>query len=381
MSFKTSISKITEQRRALIKTLQDEFTTFSWGGVDAFETFGVFIINDKKGSLKFYNGPSFSNEYTKPQFNKAGGLLQGVSFNKQTISFNVGVYWISIQEYRQLINWLDPLKIDFLQFGFDKNYTYNVKLSKLTDSTRWIVGRENGEPRYYTELSLSFDIQGDPCAKGANPYEFIWTENDDNMKKELCGVFNTTTNEYIPSDLATPFELSFDVVPEATPETASEVDFKVEFKEDETTLYRFFSEIEYNGEVQTLFDVYLQNLTYYSQDEYLKYIMNIRYVSETGLLFLNYGGTSEKILNIQTRTDSGDFLVKSISSNKFFIPGQFDFKDFKQDNVKIKIFIEKTKKINSEYVAIPLGQHVYEKGKYYYENEPQIRCYPRTNLI
>lgn len=85
-------SQVTKTRRQQIKSLQDEFMTFSWRGYDAFENFGAFIINESKGSLKFYNGPSFSNEYTKPQFQSNGGLLQGVNFNKQNISFSIGVY-------------------------------------------------------------------------------------------------------------------------------------------------------------------------------------------------------------------------------------------------------------------------------------------------
>jgi hypothetical protein len=136
MAYKTKISNITSQRRQQIKALQDEFTTFSWGGVDAFDAFGAFIINDKKGSLKFYNGPGFSNEYATPQFDNASGHLQGVSFKRQTIDFTIGVYWFSIEDYRKLLKWLDPLKVDYLQFGFSPNYRYDVKLAKRADTTR-----------------------------------------------------------------------------------------------------------------------------------------------------------------------------------------------------------------------------------------------------
>ena len=171
-----SLTEKTISMRDKIKVYQDEFMTFSWDGYDAFDSFGAFIINENKGSLKFYNGPSFSNEYTKPQFDNAGGKIVGVNFNKQTISFNIGVYWISIDHYRLLINWLHPLKTSYLIFGYNRKYRYNVKLSKIGDSTRWVLGYEtiNKErvPMYYTELSLTFEIQGEPCAKGVNSYEF-----------------------------------------------------------------------------------------------------------------------------------------------------------------------------------------------------------------
>ena len=32
-----------------------------------FDAYGAFIINENKGSLKFYNGPQFSNQYGKTQ--------------------------------------------------------------------------------------------------------------------------------------------------------------------------------------------------------------------------------------------------------------------------------------------------------------------------
>ena len=170
------LSEMTKQKRAQIKQLKDDFMTFAWGGCDAFETFGAFILNDKKGSLKFYNGPGFSNEYTKPQFNTSAGELLGVSFNKQTIAFTIGVYWISIEDYRVFLNWLNPNVVDYLYFGYESKYRYNVKLSKIADSTKWIVGSElvDGKtvPMYYTEIALTFEVQGEPCAKGFYSYLF-----------------------------------------------------------------------------------------------------------------------------------------------------------------------------------------------------------------
>ena len=81
----------------------DKFTTFNWRGYNAFDSFGAFIINGG-GDLKFYNGPNFKNEYTQPQFETSNGSLMGVTFEKQTISFKVGVYWISENDFRQFIN-------------------------------------------------------------------------------------------------------------------------------------------------------------------------------------------------------------------------------------------------------------------------------------
>ena len=114
--------------------------------------------------MKFYNGPSFTNEYTNPQFDRSN-IFTGVTFKSQQISFKIGVYWISIEDYRKLLNWLNPYVIGNLVFDFNRDYSYQVKLASREDSTRYIVGREDNEPRYYTEMTLSFDVQGVPCAR------------------------------------------------------------------------------------------------------------------------------------------------------------------------------------------------------------------------
>ena len=91
------LSSETKNRRDQLKSLMDEFCSFTWRGNDAFEVFGAFIINSR--NLKFYNGPTYSNQYTKPQFESASVALTGVSFNIQQIDFSIGVYWISEDHY------------------------------------------------------------------------------------------------------------------------------------------------------------------------------------------------------------------------------------------------------------------------------------------
>ena len=175
----------TIQKRNELKKVLDSFSTFQLGGTqDMFDKYGIFIIDSGNSGLKFYNGPSFSNEYSSPQFSKNRGSLLGVNFNGLTISFVCGVYWFSIEEYRKLLEELNPLKTTYLVFDFNKDYRYNVKLSKCDNSTRYIIGYENKEPRYYTELSLSFDIQGDACAIGTHSYEFGYEKEKEDKTKD-----------------------------------------------------------------------------------------------------------------------------------------------------------------------------------------------------
>lgn len=412
MAYTTHISNTTQNRRALIKSLQDEFTSFSWGGVDAFETFGAFILNDKKGSLKFYNGPGFSNEYTKPQFDNAGGSLQGVSFNKQTISFSIGVYWISIEDYRQLLNWLSPLKIDYLQFGFEPDFRYDVKLSKVGDSTRWIVGRENGKPRYYTELSLSFEVQGTPCAKGVRPYEFrgskistalSWNFTGTQKKEGVCYLYKPE-NDFIPSDLETPVKINFTLNLEADYLKAnymkeednlislakwndnnelleikgsSFVDDSYEESdtEYEIKLWAAHNEIKDGQKTEikvNLLSMTLQNVTIFQEKGYK---LHFSYISETGLVFLRTDEVgSGGLLTLQTYTDTGDFLVKNLQTTKFMLPGEFQYPEFYNEDLKFILEMSKRSYENNEWKDKIMEPAVYEQVI-------SIECYPRTNVI
>ena len=209
----THINNSTSARRAELAKRLDKFCTFSWNGVDAWEQFGCFIINEKN-SLKFYNGPSFSNSYTSPMFTDEAGALTGLKFSTQSISFTIGVYWITEEDYRKFIYWLNPYAVGALAFSFEPYWTYNVKLSGMKDSTRYPIGKdENGKDTYYTEMSLTFEIQGQPCAIRSTPYVWQVTSSTANrinlsLNPQYDGVEGTGN---VDSDLPTGFEIKMPI--------------------------------------------------------------------------------------------------------------------------------------------------------------------------
>ena len=422
------ISEKTKQKRQQIKSLQDEFMTFSWGGYDAFENFGAFIINDKNGSLKFYNGPGFSNEYSKPQFDNSGGDLQGVNFNKQTISFTIGVYWINIKQYRLMLNWLNPLEVDYLIFGFNPDYRYNVKLSKLGDSTKWIVGKEDGEPMYYTEIPLTFEVQGTPCAKGVNSYEFIeWdyinsdTATEDKKNNLVTSLSNYSSKELIESDLPTPLDISLSFIlkdtlnngstsesnnvstSESNNGSISESNNGSTSESESNRGKNYIYHVELNAELHNnkiingtpsdnyesilLFSAEFQNLTIMpittqdtetnSQSMLTEPLsLNIRYNSEVGLLFLTYGNSNEKILSLLNLNDTGEKIINNYTVNKFSLPGRFAYPDFDTKNLWLKLSVWKYKSATDKRFAVDsafLGNIACK--------QPYIVCYPRTNIL
>lgn len=363
-----SYSKLnTIKKREQLKRQFDNFSTFQWRGKNMFD-FGVFIINDKKGSLKFYNGPGFSNEYSKPQFSTNSGDLIGVNFNRQSISFTVGVYWINAQDYRKLIAWLDPLVTGTIIFDFEPRYRYNVKLSKIGDSTRWVIGEENGEKMYYTELSLTFELQGDQCAKGVNSYEFPTSYTpiieDKKVKWEMS--IKTTNDkgnpieEFMQSDLDTPFETSIalELISNLTSEENKPID-SIKYS------------VKYGDDVINLFSIVLKNLKYSSQEEVET--INLKYNSETGILLLKRGDSDEEIISLLTTTDRGNRIVQNYSSTKFLIPGQFNYPEFHIENLKFILEYERQDKDGeiideTSLISKALTSVVFE-------------CFPRTNVI
>ena len=395
------ITDFTKQKRQQIKALQDEFMTFSWRSFDAFENFGAFIINDKKGSLKFYNGPSFSNEYTKPQFEANAGELMGVTFNRNVISFTIGVYWISIEHYRLLLNWLDPLITDYICFGFEPNFRYNVKLSKIGDSTRWVVGKENGKPMYYTELNLSFEVQGVQCAKGMHPYEWgnkkldqsgevvinsntgkeVWEDNwkieEDTNKIKSCIIYlNKNVHEFIKSDLPTPLEV-VNVLNIKGDDQSSPNDQNSPNAQNKNIQYTFTLKagiLESQEEIQ-LYKVDLENLTHFSNSSTSEFYLRLRFNSETGLLFLQLGNSTEKLLTLLTTNDSGQRIVSSYNSSKFFLPGDFEYNNFYNKTIYLRFYVDKKVDGKTGVLDEEFFEGMIEN------NQSTIVCFPRTNII
>lgn len=179
------------------------------------EDYGCFIINESKGSLKFYNGPGYSNKYAKPQFSSSVNTLIGVDFKQKTIPMKIGMYWFTIEEYQEFLNEIGPYVVNYLTFGYAKNYGYLVKLANIADSPRHVVGtNENGDCVYYTEMDLTWELLGDNCVRSNLPYEYK-RKLDEKDANQYTWVFDDTHSDMKDSSLLdTPilFELpvSFD---------------------------------------------------------------------------------------------------------------------------------------------------------------------------
>lgn len=430
----TNLTSETESKRAALGARLDQYCRFYWRNVDAFEKFGAFIIN--QNDLKFYNGSTYTNNYTKPQFESAAGTLTGVTFSTAKITFSIGVYWFSEEEYRKLIYWLHPYEISDLAFDYDPLHIYLVKLASIGDSnTRSIVGYETtkdgkAEPRYYTELKLTFDIQGESCAYNREHYVF---SRDELIQDGQSLIFNThleknsaTPSSDLPTTLTSFITLNLDT---QRPYDGLRLQYIAE--------YRPGGEKDKLGDIivdsQTLFDVELKNLLWLSESgkftiipegqtisgsvaklqsaltgnnftnenelivsadnsfvittgssdsmiitkEYKDLVANnvyigLKYDSNSGLLYILDGSDSGvfRPITLQTTTNSGERIVDNLSVNKFTIPGIFDWSDFDLTKVNFKLIVSSIGK-----------QVITDDDTIINTTNCDIICRGRTNLI
>lgn len=320
-----------EKRFQLWKRL-DPFTQFYWGGVNTFLEFGAFIIADKRGDLKASVGPSFSNNYTKPQFESSAGQLQGVTFNTFQIRFKIGLYWISDDHYRKFLKWFDPYKVDFLKFEYDKNWSYQVKLASISEGTKYVLGYENKTaylttdfygstaqnpdflsgklieqdiyednnkkvkkniPFYYIETDVVFDIVGENCAYGES-YTFQDPVNN------ILQMENTDNNK-VKSILDSSFIFT-GIIENNNNNDNKEYSLKISYYEENNKILE-----------EEVFKIKFNK----NNSDYIY----IQYNSDTGLIYWGTSDNSYKLLTLQ-QLYNGERLVSTFNSKKIKIPGE-----------------------------------------------------------
>lgn len=298
------LSSITAKKRLDLYKRLDPFTNFWWGGNNAFSNYGAFIIADKRGDLKASVGPSFSNNYTKPQFESSAGQLQGITFNTFQIRFKIGLYWISDDHYRKFLKWFDPYKVDFLKFGYDQEWKYQVKLASISEGTKYILGQENNIYSYYIETDVVFDIIGENCAYGES-YNLINQVDTAENNNYYIAQINENSNEknslldsdFIFSETIKSNQIAFlDIV------------YDNEYDKSERVFYIQFNE---NGETNDI---------------------SLQYNSSNGLIYWSTSNNPYKLLTLQ-QLYKGERLVKIFKSQKIKIPGtescSLDYKKIK----------------------------------------------------
>ena len=364
-------SKLGINKRDQLKKVLDNFATFSWGphnGLkNAFEEFGAFIVGGKD-ALKFYNGPNFSNKYITTQYQKNSSTLQNVEFKTMTVSFTMGVYWFTIEEYRKLLMWLHPYEINTLSFDFASEWFYTAKLAGISDSTRNILGRDlDGNLRYYTEIKLTFEIQGEGCLHHFDMFTISTngvTEQslgspDENGSVIKLQKFNfSNTGSMRVSDLNTPFEFQITLWPKEGalfpsrvlwPGTSLYNGIDQDSLDEENTYYLgLLVDIPGLKSTQMVFEGLFANLSYNDMNGMA---VSVTYDSSQGLLLLGSGGNV--LISGQTTVFSGKRIVESLKTTSFSLPGilenELSGEDFK--NITFTLYYSNNWTPNLESVS------------------------------
>ena len=245
----TRYSNITQNKRDQFKSALDDFCTFEWDDRNSWD-FGAFIIANKRGDLKTINGLNFTNNYSKSQFESTPGKFQGITFNNMQINLQIGVYWISLEEYREFLNWLNPYKIANLGFSYNLDYSYLCKIAKIDTKEKYWLGYDQNIDMYYFELNIVFEIQGKNCAHSNNKYPWVKgidKENIENFKPQRGNIINDTIkytngtvhlhkpcykldNNYLKTELDVEMDLKIQLSNSLTVEESHYVDATNDFK-------------------------------------------------------------------------------------------------------------------------------------------------------
>lgn len=308
---------------AQARSRMDKYCFFKWNNLEAWDNFHAFIIADKAGDLKFHTGPSFSNSYSSPQFGTNNNLL-GVKFSTASVSFKVGFYYITEENWRQILQVFNPYEVAWLEFGYDTKWRYQCKVNKIAEASRYILEEIGGEDYYYAETTLTFDLVGEPVAY-TQPYEFtesiITPANEDPVK-----VFKrkTTIEDYTESDLDYPLDISVNLNLSRILENSS-ADPTNSFT---LTCKTGYGDCTYSFDTQ-LFEINFQNISYSSvttKDEntesHWPAFLTVKYRSDTGVI-LQLKGEQESLLSLQQSTASGNRLVRDMTSQPYKWSGNY----------------------------------------------------------
>lgn len=177
----------------------DEYMGFTWNNTHC-SKYNMFITNNSD-SLKFVNAPSFSNNFISTTFQE-DRYYTGTSFQGKTLSFEICAYGISLEEYREMLQWLDLKTIGRLRLDYDNWFEYPCKISNLSEANKypWNTITVNGVTRklYIVTFSISFETVNDRFAYSR--YTNILNSNFSDFEYKYHTDSDITTTDNISYD-------------------------------------------------------------------------------------------------------------------------------------------------------------------------------------
>ena len=143
---------------------RDRYTNFWFNDISS-ETMKVWLTNSK--DIEFKVTPNFSDTYVNPVSSQIR-YHTGTTFSSNDFQLKCIAIGVNMLEWRAIENWLSPLVKGKLQFEFNDNTYYDVKVSSQAKGTAFVAGKNHivGHDTYNIEFTVSFTTTSDWAALG-----------------------------------------------------------------------------------------------------------------------------------------------------------------------------------------------------------------------
>jgi len=198
---------------------------------------------------------------------------------------------------------------------------------------------------YYTEMKLSFEVQGPACAYHRARYECEEIDHGTPEREDDSSSVYYITSTHIfsnkqeapNSDMAVPIEVVI------------RTKLYGDVENQDNLFFNIILEAQYgDNALIPLFDISFKNQTFSTDNPQS---LDIKYESESGLLLLNVGDSEYVLLNQLSTSNYGKRIVDSIIVNHFEVPGLFDDCQFDMlNNLTFKITIRSNATTDSNKV-------------------------------
>lgn len=162
----------------------DSYMGFTFNGT-TLESYKGFIKNELE-ELAF-NMPTFSNSFVTPPYGNRPFYL-GNTKEHRTFELDVVLNEVTLDEYRDFLDWLGMDKKGVLVFDYNPNYGYDVKLDSIGKANFVVVpdcsDENNPVDKYIIEVPIVFITTGDWAAKWVEEgRQVYWSNNNGGTDK------------------------------------------------------------------------------------------------------------------------------------------------------------------------------------------------------
>lgn len=157
---------------------RDKYTNFWFNDISS-ETMKVWLTNNK--DIEFKATPNFTDTFVNPVSSQIR-YHTGTTFSSNDFQLKCIAIGVNLLEWRAIENWLSPLAKGKLQFEFNDNTYYNVKVSKQIKGTSFVAGANHipGNDTYNIEFIVEFTTTSDWAALGPQvivPINSVYNDN------------------------------------------------------------------------------------------------------------------------------------------------------------------------------------------------------------